>query len=197
MIWYVQKNSSKYLLHRIRWQVIDMNHPFRYRFQQVRHFDFDILIVMIGFFITASSPFVYCFFGKITIECYANMADRLFEINWQQLPNDLQKYCILMIENMQRPLYYHGFEIIILNLETFQQVNRKYWSWFGIDIQMRINHLIFFCLSDSSQNNHILYDVQSLHGKIKQQKMRWNNGHRFSSKHAFGSLDLLICILNS
>lgn len=103
-----------------------MNHPFRYRFQQVRHFDFDILIVMIGFFITASSPFVYCFFGKITTECYANMADRLFEINWQQLPNDLQKYCILMIENMQRPLYYRGFEFFILNLETFQQVNRKY-----------------------------------------------------------------------
>lgn len=62
---------------------------------------------------------------------------------------------------------------------------------------MRINHLIFFCLSDFSQNNHILYDVQSLHGKIKQQKTRLDNGHRFSSKHAFGSLDLLICILNS
>lgn len=94
-------------------------------FQQLRHFGFDILIDVLGFFTCSSSPFVYCYFGKNSTDCYANMADRLYEINWQHIPIDLQKYFILIIGNMQRPLFYHGFQIFVVNLETFQQVRKK------------------------------------------------------------------------
>lgn len=105
---------------------IEIHSSFHCQFQQVQHFGFDILIILIGFLVCTSSPFVYCYYGKITTDCYANMADRLFEIDWQQLPIGIQKYFIVMIGNMQRPLYYHGFEFIVLNLETFQKVSGKY-----------------------------------------------------------------------
>lgn len=69
-----------------------------------------------------SNLFVYCFFGKVATESFATMADSLYEANWQNLPIELQKYFILMIANANRPLYYHGFNIAILNLETFSKV---------------------------------------------------------------------------
>lgn len=83
---------------------------------------FDVSILVIALFACAFNPFLYCYFGKMTTECYINMADRLYESNWQQLPIDMQKYFILLLANMHKPLYYHGFGILILNLETFQSV---------------------------------------------------------------------------
>lgn len=59
----------------------------------------------------------------ITTDSYEKMAERLFESNWQRLSIDLQKYFILMIANMQRPIRYHGGGVIALNLETFGNVS--------------------------------------------------------------------------
>lgn len=53
---------------------------------------------------------------------FEKMADCLYESNWPDLPIHLQKYFILMIENTQRPIFYHGFNMIKLNLETFGKV---------------------------------------------------------------------------
>lgn len=55
-------------------------------------------------------------------ESFLNMGNYLFESDWQNLPVDSQKYLILMIASMQRPLYYHGYGIAVLNLETFAKV---------------------------------------------------------------------------
>lgn len=66
--------------------------------------------------------FFWCFFGKLTSESYARIADYLYESNWQDLPVELRKYFILLIANAQRPIFYHGFGIAVLNLETFCKV---------------------------------------------------------------------------
>lgn len=66
--------------------------------------------------------FVMCFFGKMATESFEKMSYCLFEFDWHRLPVHLQKYFILMIGNTQRPLFYHGFGICILNLETFTKV---------------------------------------------------------------------------
>lgn len=55
--------------------------------------------------------FLYCFFGKIATEA-----------NWQGLSIDLQKYIIFMIQNAQRPHYYHEFDVAVLDLDTFTRV---------------------------------------------------------------------------
>lgn len=50
------------------------------------------------------------------------IATLLFQANWQALPLKLQKYFVVMITNAQTPLYYHGFGVAVLNLETFTKV---------------------------------------------------------------------------
>lgn len=84
--------------------------------------DANFAIILAGFLTSGANLFVYCFFGKLATESYDEMATALFESNWQVLPINLRKYVILMIGNAQRPLYYHGFKIAVLNLETYLKV---------------------------------------------------------------------------
>lgn len=68
--------------------------------------------------------FIFCYYGKIATESFENMADTLYEASWPDLPIELQKYFIVMIGNAQQPLYYHGFGMAILNLQTFTKVSK-------------------------------------------------------------------------
>lgn len=66
--------------------------------------------------------FFYCYFGKLATLNFEKMTDVVFEMNWLDLPVELQKYFILIIANMQKPLYYYGGGIVILDLGTFVNV---------------------------------------------------------------------------
>lgn len=67
--------------------------------------------------------FLYCYFGKIGAESMNHMSDYVFDLNWHELTPNLQKYIILMLMDMQMPLYYHGFELATLDLNTFLRVS--------------------------------------------------------------------------
>lgn len=56
-------------------------------------------------------------------ESYLQMADSLYEADWQHLPVEMQKYFIPMMANAQLSLCYSGFGMITLNLETFKKVS--------------------------------------------------------------------------
>lgn len=57
------------------------------------------------------------------------MADAMLESNWPQFPVTLQKYIIILIADMQKPIQYRGFIIANLGLRTFLGVRpRKYNS---------------------------------------------------------------------
>lgn len=77
-------------------------------------------------FVTSSTGtmvlFLYCYFGKLATDSMENMSDCVFELNWLRLTRNSQKYIVIMITNMQKSLYYHGFEVAILNLNTFLRV---------------------------------------------------------------------------
>lgn len=50
------------------------------------------------------------------------MADSLWENKWYEWSIESQKYIVTMMINAQRPIYYHGFGVALLNLETFTKV---------------------------------------------------------------------------
>lgn len=50
------------------------------------------------------------------------MADCLWENKWYEWSIESQKYIVTMMINAQRPVYYHGFGVALLNLETFTKV---------------------------------------------------------------------------
>lgn len=84
--------------------------------------------------------FLYCYYGKLATESFEDMSNCLYEFKWRKLPVKQQKYIIPMMANAQRPLYYHGFGIVILNLETFCNVRKIRNS----NRSMTLSNLIFF-----------------------------------------------------
>lgn len=82
---------------------------------------------------STSNLLIYCYLGKLASESYEKMSDCVYNIKWYKLAAGLQKYFILMIANMEIPIYYHGFGVVDLHLETFSKVS---WNpfriiWFG------------------------------------------------------------------
>lgn len=98
-------------------------------FQQIHHPSFDSSITVLTIVVSMSLLFLYCYYGKIATDSFEEMADCLYQSNWQSLPIELQKYIVFMIANAQRPIIYHGFGVVNLDLQTFTKVNDvKYGS---------------------------------------------------------------------
>lgn len=66
--------------------------------------------------------YLYCYFGQVSSESFEQMADILFDTNWPDLSVPMQKYIVIMIANMQKPLHFHGFRMVNLDLKTFINV---------------------------------------------------------------------------
>lgn len=94
----------------------------KYPLQQWHHVDFTMTNVVTATSITISTLLLYCYFGKLATESYEMMSECVYKMDWYKLSNELQKYFISMIANMQRPIYYHGFYVANLDLTTFIKV---------------------------------------------------------------------------
>lgn len=92
-------------------------------FQKINNIDFEIFLLATGISNGLVSLFLPCFFGKMATDSYEDMAASLYDFNWHELPVDLQKYWLLILNNAQIPLYYTAADTAILNLETFAKVS--------------------------------------------------------------------------
>lgn len=70
--------------------------------------------------------FITCFYGKMVTENYLGFADALYSCNWLRLPLYWRKYLIIMIRYAAEPHYFHGSNIVRLDLETFTKVCHHY-----------------------------------------------------------------------
>lgn len=91
-------------------------------FQEMKHLSSNIVLVLMVVTVSIADLFLYCFFGKVATDSHLEIADCLFEIDWLDMPIELQKHFILMIAHIQKPRYYHGFGVANLDLETFKKV---------------------------------------------------------------------------
>lgn len=88
----------------------------------MQQMDFGMVFLVQAMMLSGSIMFFYCYYGEMATTSFENLADALYESNWQNFPPQLQKYFVLMIGNAQIPLFYHGFHVSILSLNTFAQV---------------------------------------------------------------------------
>lgn len=91
--------------------------------QELEHIQINIIYLFVLATIGISNLFIYCFFGELASESFGRMADSLyFDSNWQKFSTKLQRSVIIITTNTQRPLYYHGFGMAVLKLETATNV---------------------------------------------------------------------------
>lgn len=96
--------------------------------------DLNFLIHMQAFSVSMGNLFVLCYFGLIASESYEKMSTCLYESIWYEHPVESQKYLVLMVQNIQKPIYYSGFGISNLELEKFTDVSRTTVESFRVQI---------------------------------------------------------------
>lgn len=66
--------------------------------------------------------YVYSFFAtKITTQIQT-IGERMYETEWNCFPAKFQLFVQLTINRSQRPLYFHGFGLILCDMATFAKV---------------------------------------------------------------------------
>lgn len=81
-----------------------------------------LVLITIAILVSGLNLFVYSYFGHGANETHMEISDCFFQSEWFNLPYHLQKYFVIIIANAQRPLYYHGFGVAFINLNTFIRV---------------------------------------------------------------------------
>lgn len=82
------------------------------------------LFLASGLLIGTVTLFPYCYFGKSATECFLQMSDGVYGLKWQKLSLASQKYIILMIASMQKPIFYYGF-VTVMDLNTYVGVSNS------------------------------------------------------------------------
>lgn len=88
----------------------------------MKNINSDFMVALVPNFMSVSYIFLYCIFGNFTESSYEDMIDCLYISNWQELPIDLQKYFIILIQSAQQPLIYTGLGLINASRDTFAEV---------------------------------------------------------------------------
>lgn len=81
-----------------------------------------IIVTIFGTITNLLILYAYCYYGKLATDYYAQYAERLCYSKWMNLPTNIQKYFIMMIAYAQEPMFYHGYGIVELNLNTYTKV---------------------------------------------------------------------------
>lgn len=92
-------------------------------FQQTKGLDFTFFMLLTAVLVSGSNLFLYCFFGSLATSSFEDMIDSLYASEWENLPMDLQQSFIILLANVQRELFYSGFGVPNLNLDTFTNVS--------------------------------------------------------------------------
>lgn len=91
----------------------------------VTNLNLTVFVFVIRVLFGMSTLFTFCYFGKLSTTSFENMADCMYENNWYEWSIESQKHIVIMIMNAQRSIYYHGFGVALLNLETFTKVSKR------------------------------------------------------------------------
>lgn len=84
-------------------------------------------------------------------------------MTWYKLPIALQKVYMLMMMNVQKPLNYHAFGVIYLNLETFTKVSKRvHLKQFNLHLgfpmrKMKLEKFVEFFFAVAKDGNHLLH----------------------------------------
>lgn len=101
-----------------------------FMYQAFHHIDLQFFLMLGGCAIGLLNLYVYCYYGKMaTVELEA-YADHIYNTQWYRKRLNIQKSYIVIIQYTQRPVFYHGFDIIDLNMETFSKLIRAVVSYY-------------------------------------------------------------------
>lgn len=72
--------------------------------------------------------FLFCYYGsKLSAKSF-ELLDALYESMWYEYPIEYQRYVMVMMMRMQRPLVLTGYDVVLCTLPTFTTVHLQFDS---------------------------------------------------------------------
>lgn len=94
--------------------------------QAIKHLDLSFFIMLMGIIASGWNLYLYCYFGHAVTECFTGIDYYVFDTKWYNQPLSFQKNLIVVIQNAQQPIRFHGFGLAQVNLITYCKV----WTLF-------------------------------------------------------------------
>lgn len=104
--------------------------------QGIRTLDPELSTSLMGTAIMVTLSFAVSYIGsKITIKI-AEVGEVAYNAQWRRYPKPLQKYIVLIVHHSQQTIHFHGYRVILCNLDVFMRV--KLWSMDWISLWTNI-----------------------------------------------------------
>lgn len=81
-----------------------------------------ILLMLISFVFVS----LFCELGELISEQYEKVDLQLFECKWYRFPIQIQRELVIVIANVQQPVYIYGYGNVLCTRDTLKEV-RLYW----------------------------------------------------------------------
>lgn len=92
----------------------------------------DILLAPLLLGVTLIQIYLFCYFGNSLSNSQEDIADYFHELNWHELPVQMQKLFLLPIMAAQNPIHMYAFGSIECTSETFTKVLIYIIQWKNI-----------------------------------------------------------------
>lgn len=117
---------------------------------------FDILVFLFDMSCIISAllwPFLFCHFANSVTDEITRLGFTVYNSNWYDFPNDLQKYIPLVIIRSREPVYFTGLGLIRCTLKVFGDVSKFPMCIWWVDFIMHTS----FQLLRTSCSYYMLY----------------------------------------
>lgn len=122
-------------------------------------------MVLMSLIVSGANLFLYCYYGNRSTNDYAQMAHSLYHSSWYKHSAAMQRFFKMMIANAQRPLFYHGFRMVELNLETYLKVSGfvdVQTVYDGLNIQLKRFYCFRFQLLKSVISYYLMFKTLAM-----------------------------------
>lgn len=96
-------------------------------FQNVTHFSFNLIAFFTGLIFLCIMNYMLCYFITTLTSNVASISDRIYDLNWYQLPQNEQIVIQVIIRRAQIPFELKGLGVFVCSLETYLRV--KKWAY--------------------------------------------------------------------
>lgn len=122
--------------------------------QAAHHLDVYFSSYVNSFTLSITNLYLYCYSGATVAINWASYSTIVFEKEWYLMPVEQQKLLIPIIRTANVPMIFSGYNILILDVETFLSVSTNYFRYV---IEITANW--FMPISDPQIGNELLFDV--------------------------------------
>lgn len=87
----------------------------------------DTFVAINGTWCSLTIMYFFCYIAEDVCNKFEEIGNSIYQLNWFHYPPSVQKSLLIIIRQTQRPIRFHGYNVIFCDMPTFAKVieNKK------------------------------------------------------------------------